>query len=224
MEDWQKYIFDPKNPKGFKAYNLLKKIIKEGNTLLLTDMYYFNELYKNEIWTKDVIDELWDKPDNFEELSANEKVEVYINNFSDSSYLELLEKKVDKFAQLKQNKLFSKLSVDLKEHWEDEVGDPFAGVYLDHYSLNSSLLLSIKNLMDFDKNKRDLSQKVSYQKDSNCFIFFKNRKGAQLKLFLRNLRLTKLSVFFIDEFMFDALELGSEKFKNLHPIILKEDE
>ena len=82
MEDWQKYIFDPKNPKGFKAYNLLKKIIKDGNTLLLTDMYYFNELYKNEIWTKDVVDELWDKPDNFDELSANEKVEIKTKEFT----------------------------------------------------------------------------------------------------------------------------------------------
>ena len=222
MEDWQKYIFDPKNPKGFKAYNLLKKIIKEGNTLLLTDMYYFNELYKNEIWTKDVIDELWDKPDDFEELSSNKKVKVYIENFSESSYLELLEKKVNKLDKLKQNRLFSKLSVDLKEHWKEY--DDFPDAYLHHYSLEPLSSLFISKIKEFDESQHFLLNQKCFQNNNNCFIFLDGNDNVALDDFLSNLVLKKLSVFFTDELMFEILDLNKKKFKNLHPIILQDIE
>ncbi|MGB0864672.1 MAG: hypothetical protein ACPGXZ_17260, partial [Saprospiraceae bacterium] len=73
-KDLSKYIFDADNPKGFKAYGLLKKIFKDQNILLVIDLFFFNEIFKDIIWTADIIEEVWDKPENFEELSSNEKM------------------------------------------------------------------------------------------------------------------------------------------------------
>ena len=91
--DLSKYVFDINNPKGFAAYGLLKKIFKEQNILLVIDLFFFNELFKKEIWTPDVVDEIWDKPDNFEELSSNDKMDVYVERFSKEDYFDVVDKK-----------------------------------------------------------------------------------------------------------------------------------
>ncbi len=92
-KDLSKYIFDADNPKGFKAYGLLKKIFKDQNILLVIDLFFFNEIFKDIIWTADIIEEVWDKPENFEELSSNEKMDIYVDRFSEPEYYEMLEKK-----------------------------------------------------------------------------------------------------------------------------------
>lgn len=219
MEDWQKYIFDPKKPKGFKAYNLLKKLIKDGNTLLLTDVYYFNELYQSEIWTKDVVEELWDKPDNFEELSGNEKVKVYYDNFSENNYLELLDKKANQFdsSKLKHNKLFSNLSA----------GFVYSNRIIDINVINIKPYtnLSIDRIKKFKNIILNVSKKYTLPLSGGCFIFVKNiEKKVSLKHFISRLILEKVSVFFVDEDTFIAEGFQDEKFRNLHPIILKKDE
>ncbi|MFK7947296.1 MAG: AAA family ATPase [Saprospiraceae bacterium] len=92
-KDLSKYIFDADNPQDFKAYGLLKKIFKDQNILLVIDLFFFNEIFKDIIWTDDVIEEIWDKPDGFEELSSNEKMEVYVDRFSLKEYYKVINKR-----------------------------------------------------------------------------------------------------------------------------------
>jgi predicted ATPase len=231
MEDWSKYIFDPKNPKGFKAYNLLKKILKDGNAMLVTDMYYFNELFKKEIWTKDVIDELWDIPDNFDELSSNEKTEIYYKNYSKLDYLDKLQHNLLAISRNSYYNFFSYFLSKLSRNRNN----------LDYELIGSEKFNSevIWDLEEFIKEEAFYLSSINSK--LGCCFFIK----AQIKAlwnqswedgdgepttieevpflhFLETLKLRRTSVFFITENVFEKMNYGGVK--NLHPIILKEEE
>jgi len=218
MEDWSKYVFDPKNPKDFKAYKLLKKILKDGNAMLVTDMYYFNELFKKEIWTKDVVDELWDKPDNFSELSSNEKANVYRNNFSDYDFEEVLKKKLEKIKRLKNYQVFdlffNKFSVLSSGNGKRK------------YIFNSSKFIqSLDSIKQAERTMKNFSsdEKNSFKLSSFHGLFFLEAELQNLSYSTFQLEVDRVSVFFIDE-----VRIGDYNFSQthpyLHPIILKQDE
>ena len=214
MEDWQKYIFDPKNPKGFKARKLLEKILKDNNTFLVMDMYYFNELFKNEIWTQDVINELWDKPDDFNELSSNEKMIVFKKNYSHKTYIELLNKKLDTFLNKKWVKLFSKITPQIeKTRYFEENRFKIAG----RKTLNINFIDNFNDTI-LEIEKDSLTRLNNY----NCFFLIKERYENHLSNFYNSLKLEKLSVFFINENENIKKEIST--WEDLHPIILKEEE
>jgi predicted ATPase len=206
MEDWSKYIFDPKNPKGFKAYNLLKKILKDGNAMLVTDLYYFNELFKEEIWTKDVIEELWDVPDNFEDLSSNEKVEVYKKNFSITEYFELLNKK-----QFRTGTGF------FKSVW-------FANNPITNngtQSFTPTRHITFKVVQQVERSVRNTNLKI--QENRNCIFAFLNTPNDFISKFIPKIVVRRSSVFLIKEVEFNLYK-HIKVAPNLHPIILKKDE
>lgn len=105
MEDIEKYTFDPENPSKFKAYNLLKKIIKDQDNVVFLDPYFFAEIFEKEIFDEETIEEIWDKPENFTELGGAEKTELYIKNHSERDFGDLLLKKWENidFEKLKNN-------------------------------------------------------------------------------------------------------------------------
>jgi len=80
-EEIEKYIFDPENPKGCKIYNLFLNIAKEKN-LVYIDSNYMTFAYKNIIFNENFYRKLWDKPDNFETLSFNRKIEIFKEKLS----------------------------------------------------------------------------------------------------------------------------------------------
>jgi predicted ATPase len=231
MEDWSKYIFDPKNPKGFKAYNLLKKILKDGNAMLVTDMYYFNELFKKEIWTKDVIDELWDIPDNFDELSSNEKTEIYYKNYSKLDYLDKLQHNL---LAISRNSYYNFFSYFLSKLSRNRNNSDYELIGSEKF--NSEVIWDLEEFI-----KEETFYPSSINSKLGCCFFIK----AQIKVlwnqsweygdgepttieevpflhFLEILKLRRTSVFFITENVFEKMNYRGVK--NIHPIILKKDE
>jgi len=241
MKDWSKYVFDPKNPKDFKAYKLLKKIFKDGNTTLVTDIYYFNELFKKEIWTQDVIDELWDDlPENFSELSSNEKADIYIQQYSRQDYIDRLIKNISFIKESKYYGIFSKFIQELK------IGFLPISNEVESYILKESNEIDVSRINQFTidlyyskllftDEEDEISNFPSYN-SSSCFFFIKEnfsyqpreilKKGMRRNVlpydFMDGLNLERTSVFFIDQTVIE--DEGFSSILNLHPIILKKDE
>ncbi len=92
MENLEKYLSDPKNPKGFKSYKLLAEIIRKGENVAFVDPYFLIEIFKEQLNNQVIFNELWDKPDNFGELTFQEKVAVYIKNYSEAELLDAIAK------------------------------------------------------------------------------------------------------------------------------------
>ncbi|MFK7950312.1 MAG: AAA family ATPase [Saprospiraceae bacterium] len=229
MEDWSKYIFDPKKPKDFKAYKLLKKILKDGNAMLVTDMYYFNELFKEEIWTKDVVEELWDNmPDNFNELSSNEKGRVYCDNYSPRDYADRLESKIENISGSNFYQCFSNFFKEFKNFDKSRKTTSNKYHLLGDKKLSSN---SVLNFSDFIRTK-EFSETSIYSESGCCFIIKeilitkKNRWREYEENFVpfdffNVLKLSRTSVFFTIESIIEQQDY--HKFLNLHPIILKQE-
>jgi predicted ATPase len=199
--------------------------------MLVTDMYYFNELFKKEIWTKDVIDELWDIPDNFDELSSNEKTEIYYKNYSKLDYLDKLQHNLLAISRNSYYNFFSYFLSKLSRNRNN----------LDYELIGSEKFNSevIWDLEEFIKEEAFYLSSINSK--LGCCFFIK----AQIKAlwnqswedgdgepttieevpflhFLETLKLRRTSVFFITENVFEKMNYGGVK--NLHPIILKEEE
>lgn len=86
MENIEKYIFDPANPKDFKAYGLLRKIFKDKNNLSFVGYEFFFKLFEKIIFDKELEDEIWDKPANWNSLDVLSKRDIYINNYSQKEF------------------------------------------------------------------------------------------------------------------------------------------
>lgn len=203
MEDWKKYVFDPKNPKGFKAYNLLKKILKSENTLLIYDSFFFNELFKKEIWTQDLIDVFWDVPANFSDLSSNEKAGLYAIQFSENEYEEELKRKLGAINKNPYKK------------------------YLNHFleskdSPNRNLAKCIEDIKVIDNfHYFPSSQKISIigrTPQSFNFIFLASEESSFKKCV--NFNPSRSSAVFTLESNFDK---NTPLPNNTHPILLKKE-
>lgn len=203
MEDWKKYVFDPKNPKGFKAYNLLKKILKSENTLLIYDSFFFNELFKKEIWTQDLIDDFWDVPANFSDLSSNEKAGLYAIQFSENEYEEELKRKLGAINKNPYKK------------------------YLNHFleskdSPNRNLAKCIEDIKVIDNfHYFPSSQKISIigrTPQSFNFIFLASEEASFKKCV--NFNPSRSSAVFTLESNFDK---NTPLPNNTHPILLKKE-
>lgn len=90
-DEIDKYIFDPENPKQCKSYNLLLKIAKKGSYTYISKDFFSHFFISSDI-VNQLEKELWDIPTNYKELSKNEKIELYIKQFSFNEFFELLNK------------------------------------------------------------------------------------------------------------------------------------
>jgi predicted ATP-binding protein involved in virulence len=101
----EKYIFDPKNPKQCKSYKLLLNIAKR-DPLVYVSSDFITLDYEKDIVGTHFNNELWDKPDNYEELSVLEKVQLFKDLLSENdydSYIDAIEIDEERFTY---NKLF----------------------------------------------------------------------------------------------------------------------
>jgi hypothetical protein len=101
--DIEKYIFDPNNPRLCKSYNLLLNIAKKEPHSFISPEFlmYF---YKNDIFTNDFKNHLWDIPKNYESLSEREKIELFENQLSYNElrdYINNLNIKTEKILKYK---------------------------------------------------------------------------------------------------------------------------
>ncbi|MBL7973365.1 MAG: AAA family ATPase [Candidatus Kapabacteria bacterium] len=82
MEILKIHEFNPKKPHEFQAYGLLKKILKDRNNALFIDYDFWCELFGSQIFTKEVDNEILDKPQNYRTLEWHEKVRLYLKQYT----------------------------------------------------------------------------------------------------------------------------------------------
>jgi predicted ATPase len=104
MENIEKYIFDPANPKQCKVYEYLVTLLATREMSAFIAPEYFVEIYKDHLLTPAEKAQLWDIPDNMGELSGTELFEVYKENFGLNDLLGKIGRK-----DFKDKKRFSKL-------------------------------------------------------------------------------------------------------------------
>ena len=151
----EKYIFDPNNPNKCKAYKLLVKIAKQKPPVFFSPnilRYLIGEKFLSD----SIKEELWDIPNNYEDLSTLDKFALYKEQYSQKE----LEEFVDKF--LDNEKVFFKISkysfinnlIDLRiDNYDRAIGNV---LYFRVISKNiyyketiKSLILKFENFLDF---------------------------------------------------------------------------
>ena len=160
----EKYIFDPENPRQCKSYNLLLNIAKKEPHSFISPEFlmYF---YKNDIFNNDFKSHLWDIPDNYEDLSELEKMELFKNQLSENElkdYINSLDIRTEKILKYK----FLKEQID-NRHYQ-------------HYNSSWTELTLINDFEQYIKNsffKYDskvwnVTSNKSY--DTNYIIISKN--------------------------------------------------
>jgi predicted ATPase len=114
MEDLEKYLFDPKNPKGFKSYKLLVEIIRRGKNIAFVDPYFLLEIFKEQLINQSIFNDLWDEPENFDQRTFQQKAEVYIKNYSEAELFDTVAKIWPTVSSKHMDRLFNKF-IYLKE-------------------------------------------------------------------------------------------------------------
>ena len=102
----EKYIFDPKKPKQCDAYKLLLNISKKEPYAYFSPDFlkYF---FKDEIITDNFKSELWNIPDNYDDLNSDEKFNIFKNNNSSKDLEEFIRKIKLNENRLKNLKFYS---------------------------------------------------------------------------------------------------------------------
>lgn len=159
IEEITKYIFDPENPRQCKSYNLLLNIAKKEPSSFISPEFlmYF---YKNDIFNSDFKSHLWDIPDNYEDLSESEKIELFKNQLSQNElrdYINNLDIRTEKI--LKYKFLQEQIEIDL---FTDKLID----------IKNENFDSHIKNWLDSNDRMGRYSDKTYY--DTNFIIISKN--------------------------------------------------
>lgn len=203
----EKYIFDPNNPRQCKSYNLLLSIAKKEPYSFISPEFlmYF---YKNDIFTNDFKNHLWDIPKNYESLSEREKIELFENQLSYNElrdYINNLNIKTEKILKYK----FLQIQKEIQPI------DFFYKDSLCELSLINDISTHIKVcFLKEDKKYEDVTDQIKY--DFNHIIISKNYFGILRADILRS------SIFI-------TLEENIDKFlnhqqKNVKPIFLKKIE
>ncbi len=102
MENIDKYIFDPKDPKKCKVYTLLLQILKDKTFATMLSPLFYLQLFE-ETLEKKFEEEIWDKPDNYDSMSFDDKVECHIKQNSISDLFK------DNYSVRKEFTSFSKI-------------------------------------------------------------------------------------------------------------------
>lgn len=206
MEELEKYLFDPKNPKGFKSYKLLTEIVRGEKNVAFVDYYFLIEIFKEEIFSQNVVDSMWDKPDDFNQLTSHQKVGVYIEKYSESEFEELLQKKASAIESHYFNNLIARFlspSLGLNKGWKTQ-----ASIGTSHVA---DAIASRRVSYDILLNNIHVLSKYPH----NLVVFV----GPEYKELINKFDPTRSSVFITTEEDYHEL---SKYHSNFHPIILKQ--
>ena len=244
-DEIDKYIFNPENPNQCKSYSLLLRIAKKESYTFFSPEFlqYF---FQNQIITKKFEEELWDKPDNYNDLNIVEKLRLYEKNFSHNERIEFI-KKIDLDINKLKKLIFSRIafietnvSENIREALEHQRIEPYE-IGEDDYRLeilnvgDSELISKAKNILSFyDSNFN--SSFINYLPYSNQYDngFIVSKKTSEE--YSNNLIIFSRNYFDIIEFnlsrasIFITLEENIDKFleyknnKNIKPIFLKKIE
>jgi len=96
MEDFEKYVFDPKHPEILKGYKLLTKILKEDNYYVYINPSFMLDFFKDELFTQNTLEEIYSfQKDNLSDLTGTDLAITYIQDYSAKELEELIQKKID---------------------------------------------------------------------------------------------------------------------------------
>jgi predicted ATPase len=209
MEDLEKYIFDPANPTGFKAYKLLLKIIKDRQNIVYLDYYFFLEIFSKEIFDNEMINEVWDKPDNFDELSSIGKATIYMKNYSKNDFKDVITKRLSKINNKPFKSLFKYFStneielsqstkiIDKKNfklydyYYHEDISTDFVDKLLTIFSISDDSMIDVEQ--DFNylffvrKNYINILSKFAFSKTTLIITTLDDYENADSKLKNNNL-------------------------------------
>lgn len=102
----EKYIFDPSNPKQCKAYKLLLSCAKKNPFVSISSDFLTID-FEQAILGGGFRDELWDEPEDFEDMDIFKKIEIYQNLLTEKDYFNYIDSlKIDADA-LTYRKIFN---------------------------------------------------------------------------------------------------------------------
>jgi hypothetical protein len=203
----EKYIFDPENPRQCRSYNLLLNISKKEPYSFISPEFlmYF---YKNDIFNSDFKSHLWDIPDNYEDLSELEKMELFKNQLSENElkdYINNLDIRTEKI--LKYKFLQEQIEVNPINFFNKDICK--LDLINDFYRYIKFYLLRQDNELGY------IDEKYTY--DFNYIIFSKNYFSILLAEILRS------SIFITLEENIETF-FTYEQNNNIKPIFLKKIE
>lgn len=203
----QKLTFDPEHPANFTAYNLLFKIVKEENNFVFIDPNFMSEIFHREIFDKKVCSEIWDRPDNFDQISGFEKGDLYIKNYSRIEYEELI---VQKIASLQQHYLLDLFDFFLNSATINWDGD---NVFFDDKKIVSNNYLKLLN-NDMNSLRNGI---IARQKNPIVFI------TAEYADMIRHFEIDRATILFTTAKDFDVINKNITN-NNVKPIILNKSQ
>ncbi|WP_321779161.1 AAA family ATPase [Sulfurimonas sp.] len=105
-DEIEKYIFDPQNPQQCKSYKLLLNIAKQDSLVYVSPDFVASE-YADLIINNSFKSKLWDIPENFNNLTIIEKINLYKKSLSIKEYIEHIDSLHIDSKQFKYNKIFT---------------------------------------------------------------------------------------------------------------------
>lgn len=171
-EDYSKYVFDPQNPRAFKAYGLLKKILQSENLAILIDEDMFFNIFEEEIFHPEMVSSIWDMPEDFKSMNVLQKKATYIKAFSEDEFNEELDKVI--YKSKNQNSLISKvvsIKGSLEQEYIDEidVSVDILAYKVNYESNNIHDLFKIPEKLS--KNQENFISGTYFNGDNRNFIF-----------------------------------------------------
>jgi len=94
-------LFDPEKPKDTPVYKLLFDSIKEKDFQVFFDFGFLLEFYKDQIFTKEFDDLIYDKPNKYNELTTIEKGQLFQLNRSPIELIDFVKLRLNDLGQVK---------------------------------------------------------------------------------------------------------------------------
>ena len=208
MEELEKYLFDPKNPKGFKSYKLLADIIKKRENVVFADYYFIVEIFEKEIFSEEVVDGMWDKPDDFGQLSSHQKREIYISRYSSAEFDDALLERSKAISHHSFNNHFAKFLSLTKSS-----GSTSSIVWRPQDNISKYYL---QDVIRFQSSTTTQSTFPYRDNNSVNWTIFVGKNQVDI---IRKIQPIRSSIFVTTE---DAYRVLSKYPENFHPIILQQ--
>jgi len=215
-DEIEKYIFDPENPKQCKSYKLLLRIAKRESIAFFSP-YFLQYFLGKRLLNGKFKDELWDVPKNYDSLSFQEKIDLYISQLSEVDFEEykdnLSEKDLPLYNIMKYTFLDIFLSTYIKKHIVSNRYE--TNYFFSHNDKNEIIQEMIEVIF---KNEDNYNQKYNYvSKSSYHHIFFIKK---HFKILESKIQKSSISIS-LEEDIEDYLEYENN---NVKPIFLKKIE
>lgn len=209
VNDIEKYIFDPSNPKQCKAYKLLLSCAKKNPFVCISSDFLTID-FEKAILEGGFKDELWDEPEGYDSLNVVKKVEIYKNLLTEKDYFNYIDSlKIDANI-LTYKKIFSK--------------------FFDYKYINPS---SFYNITSYDEQLIKSKLKFPYQYEmksqKNLDLLYPEIQGSKIIFENNNFHIFRMGNHFFD--MASVVITGIEKRihfqnkdfnKNVKPIFLQD--